>query len=153
MIVSADEHLVEPAEFWDGWLRDGLPGKDRDRAPRIENGALVVDGQAMPVFLLFPQLIAYSDAQPGVGDVAGRLAMMDANGIDVSLLFPQRAMGMFATRDPAFRTRCFTLYNEWLADFCRRSNGRLHGVAVLPTVYEPAETTDCLAHLKSLGFR
>ena len=152
MIVSADEHLVEPAEFWDGWLIDGLPAAERSLAPRIEGGALVVDGQAMPVFLLFPELIAYSDAQPGVGDVAGRLAMMDAEGIDVSLLFPQRAMGMFATKDPAFRTRCFTLYNEWLADFCGRSNGRLQGVAVLPTVYEPEATADYLAHLKSLGF-
>jgi len=152
MIVSADEHLVEPAEFWDGWLIDGLPAAERDLAPRIEGGALVVDGQAMPVFLLFPELIAYSDAQPGVGDIAGRLAIMDAEGIDVSLLFPQRAMGMFATKDPAFRTRCFTLYNEWLADFCRRSNGRLHGVAVLPTVYEPEATADYLVHLKSLGF-
>ena len=65
MIISADEHLVEPAEFWEGWLIDGLPAAERGLAPRIEGGALVVDGQAMPVFLLFPELIAYSDAQPG----------------------------------------------------------------------------------------
>jgi predicted TIM-barrel fold metal-dependent hydrolase len=153
MIFSADEHLVEPEAFWSAWLPEGLPAEDRDRAPRLEGGALVVDGQAMPVFLLFPELIAYSDSQPGVGDVDGRLAMMDAEGIDASLLFPQRAMGMFATRDPAFRTRCITLYNEWLADFCGRSNGRLHGVAILPTVYEPEASADYLGRLKSLGFR
>jgi len=107
----------------------------------------------MPVFLLFPELIAFSDAQPGVGDVAGRLAVMDEEGIDVSILFPQRAMGMFAIKDPALRMRCFNAYNEFLADFCAKSGGRLAGVAVLPTVYEPAASADYLRHLKSLGFR
>jgi predicted TIM-barrel fold metal-dependent hydrolase len=153
IVVSADEHLVEPPEFWSDWLPESLPARDRDRAPSLKDGALVVDGQSMPVFLLFPELIAYSDRQPGVGDVAGRLAMMDAEGIDLSILFPQRAMGMFAMRDPALRTKCFTAYNEFLADFCARSGGRLAGVAVLPTIYQPEATADYLEHLKALGFR
>jgi predicted TIM-barrel fold metal-dependent hydrolase len=153
IVISADEHLVEPMEFWEGWLPESLPAADRDRAPRLEGGALVVDGQAMPVFLLFPELIAFSDAQPGVGDVPGRLAVMDDEGIDVSVLFPQRAMGMFAMKDPALRLRCFNAYNEFVAHFCAKSNGRLAGVAVLPTIYEPESTPDYLAHLKSLGFR
>jgi len=153
IVVSADEHIVEPVEFWNEILPSMLPAADRDRAPRLENGALVVDGYAMPVFLLFPELIEYSDSQPGVSDVAGRLAVMDAEGIDASLLFPQRAMGMFAIKDMDLRTRCFTAYNEWIADFCKRSNGRLAAVAVMATVYEPEKTRDYLAHIKSLGFR
>ncbi len=153
MIVSADEHMIEPAEFWDSWLPEGLPAAERGRAPRLDGGALVVDGYVQPVFLLFPELTAYSDAQPGVSDVEGRLAVMDREGIHASLLFPQRAMGMFAIKDPALRKRCFTLYNEFMADFCARSNGRLHAVAVLPTVYEPEATAEYLAHVRSLGFR
>ena len=153
IVISADEHLVEPLEFWNDLLPDALPAADRDLAPRLENGALVVDGQSMPVFLLFPELIAYSDAQPGVGDLDGRLAVMDSEGIDVSILFPQRAMGMFAIKDPALRTRCINAYNEWLAGFCARSGGRLNGVPILPTVYQPEASGEYLAHLKSLGFR
>ena len=153
IVISADEHLVEPVEFWSDLLPDSLPASDRDLAPRLEGGALVVDGQSMPVFLLFPELIAYSDAQPGVSDVAGRLAMMDLEGIDTSILFPQRAMGMYAIKDPALRTRCINAYNEWLAGFCAASGGRLIGVPILPTVYQTDQTADYLAHLKALGFR
>jgi predicted TIM-barrel fold metal-dependent hydrolase len=153
IVISADEHIVEPVEFWNALLPDSLPAEDRDRAPRLENGALVVDGYAMPVFLLFPELIAFSDAQPGVSDVPARLAMMDSEGVDVSILFPQRAMGMYAIKDAALRKRCIDAYNEWLAAFCAKSGGRLLGVPILPTVYEPEETADYLAHLKSLGFR
>jgi len=153
IVISADEHLVEPPEFWSDWLPSSLPAGDRDRAPSLKDGALVVDGQSMPVFLLFPELIAYSDAQPGVGDVTGRVAVMDAEGIDLSILFPQRAMGMWAMKDPDLRTCCFTAYNEFLADFCARSGGRLAGVAVLPTIYQPGATAEYLDHLKGLGFR
>jgi predicted TIM-barrel fold metal-dependent hydrolase len=153
IVISADEHLVEPREFWTDWLPSALPAADRDRAPKLEGGALMVDGQALSVFLLFPDLTAFSDAQPGVSDIAGRLAVMDKAGIDVSVLFPQRAMGMFAVKDAALRTRCFTAYNEFLADFCAKSGGRLAGVAVLPTVYEPEASAEYLAHLKALGFR
>ena len=36
LIVSADEHLVEPEEFWNDWLPQSLPAHERDRAPRVE---------------------------------------------------------------------------------------------------------------------
>ena len=153
VVISADEHLVEPPEFWSDWLPSSLPARDRDRAPSLKDGALVVDGQSMPVFLLFPELIAYSDAQPGVGDVAGRIAVMDSEGIDASLLFPQRAMGMFAMKDPKLRARCLMAYNAFAADFCARSGGRLAAAAILPCVYQPEETADYLAQIKALGFR
>jgi predicted TIM-barrel fold metal-dependent hydrolase len=153
LIISADEHLVEPAEFWNGWLLDRLPPADRGNAPRVEDGALVVDGQCLPVFRLFPALIDYSDRQPGVGDIPGRLKMMDSEGIDAAILFPQRAMGMFLIKDLELRARCIMAYNEYLADVCARSAGRLAGVAILPTVYQPGRTAETLAEIKRLGFR
>lgn len=153
MVISADEHLVEPVEFWEGVLPDALGPGDRDRAPRLTGPKLVVDGQVVPTFDLFPELAARSDDRPGAGDAAGRLAVMDADGIDQAVLFPQRAMGMFAMADPGLLVRCVTAYNEWLAGLCRQSGGRLHGVAVLPTVRCPEATSDYLDHLAGLGLR
>lgn len=152
LVVSADEHLVEPPEFWSTWLPAQLPPEDRARAPTLDGAMLVVNGEVMRTFQLFPDLAARSDRMPGASDLAGRLAAMDAGGIDAALLFPQRAMGMFALRDRALMVRCFTAYNRWLADFCGRSGGRLKGVAVLPTVDAPQTTADYLAMLKELGF-
>jgi len=78
--------------------------------------------------------------------------MMDSEGVDISILFPQRAMGMYAIKDQPLRKRCINAYNEWLAAFCAKSGGRLHGVPILSTVYQPEETAEYLAHLKALGF-
>lgn len=153
VVVSADEHLVEPAAFWNEWLPQALPAGDRDDAPRLDGVALVVDGQIARAFELFPNLVARSDVARGASDVAGRLAVMDAQGIDVSVVFPQRAMGMFAMQDRARMMRCFDAYNSWLAERCAESGGRLQGVAVLPTVYRPDATADMLARIRELGFR
>ncbi|HEV8298552.1 MAG TPA: amidohydrolase family protein [Acidimicrobiales bacterium] len=152
LMVSADEHLVEPPEFWHEWLPAHLPFDDRARAPRLDGVALVVDGRTAAAFELFPHLSARSDVQPGASDIEGRLASMDAEGIDIAVLFPQRAMGMFAMADRALMVACFDAYNEWLADLCARSHGRLYGVAVLPTVYEPHTTAAYIDRLKGLGF-
>jgi predicted TIM-barrel fold metal-dependent hydrolase len=152
LVVSADEHLVEPAEFWNEWLPSRLPAADRSRAPRLDGVALVVDGRTATAFELFPELAARSDVQPGASDVGGRLASMDEDGVDIAVLFPQRAMGMFGIADSDLMVACFDAYNDWLADLCARSDGRLYGVAVLPTVYAPAATAAYIARLKNLGF-
>lgn len=151
-VVSADEHLVEPAEFWNDLLPAALPAVDRSRAPRLIGVGLEVDGEVRPAFLRFPRLAGLSDVAAGASDAVGRIAVMDAAGIDASVLFPQRAMGLFATRDPALLVRCVDVYNSWLADLCGSSNGRLHGVAILAT---PAAPEDARAHVQrivDLGF-
>ena len=75
-------------------------------------------------FLLFPDLLAYSDEAPGASDASGRLAIMDAHGIDVAFLFPQRAMSMWGIADPDLAFACLHAYNEWLAEFCAVAPGR-----------------------------
>lgn len=152
-VVSADEHLVEPVTFWTEVLPGSLAAEDRVRAPHLEGPMLMVDGEVVPTFRLFPTLAARSDVRPGASSVTGRLAVMDEEGIDVAILFPQRAMGMFAMTDSDLLVRCVTVYNEWLAGLCRVSQGRLHGVAILPTVRRPAATGEYLDHLRDLGFR
>lgn len=151
-VISADEHIVEPVSFWTEWLPRHVQVKDPSQLPSLSGSSLVVNGEVMRTFELFPDLVARNDRMPGADDLDGRLAVMDANGIDAAMLFPQRAMGMFALRDRALMVRCFTAYNEWLANFCARSSGRLRGVAVLPTVYTPDATQEYLDSLRGLGF-
>jgi predicted TIM-barrel fold metal-dependent hydrolase len=157
IVVSADEHVVESRSFWEQWLPDSLPAADRRRAPRLEGVALALGGpsghHAIKTFLLFPALVQHSDEAAGASDPLGRLAVLDGEGIDASVVFPQRAMAMWGIEDRDLMFRCFDAYNEWLADWCRQGRGRLHGVAILPTVYRPEATADYLAHLQDLGFR
>ncbi len=157
IVVSADEHLVEPRSFWEDWLPESLPPADRARAPRMEGVALSLGGPAghhvIKTFLLFPDLVERSDTAPGASDPGQRLAVLDAEGVHASVLFPQRAMAMWGIEDRDLLFRCFDAYNHWLAHWCAGGAGRLHGVPVLPTVYRPDATRDYLDHLKALGFR
>ncbi len=62
----------------------------------------------------------------------GMLADADRDGIDRMVFFPS-----FGLRGPTIENRTVAIefahfYNEWLADWCRRGNGRFFGVAILP---------------------
>jgi predicted TIM-barrel fold metal-dependent hydrolase len=153
-IISADEHLVEPLEFWDDWLPAALPATMRDRAPRRLGPGVALDGTTvLRTFTLFPDLVRISDEAPGAGDLAGRLAVQDALGIEAAVVYPQRAMAMWGIDDHDLRDACFDAYNSWLAELCRASGGRLVGVPVLSTVHRPERTADAIARLVDLGFR
>ncbi len=157
IVVSADEHVIEPRSFWEQWLPESLPSADRYRAPILDGVALALSGEsghhAIKTFLLFPDLVRYSDEAAGASDPLRRLAVLDEQGIDASVVFPQRAMAMWGIEDRDLMYRCFDAYNEWLAQWCAQGRGRLYGVAILPTVYRPEATGDYIAHLKDLGFR
>lgn len=155
-IVSADEHLVEPPEFWDDWLPASLPAGDRDRAPRLEGPALALGGsddhRLVETFLLFPDLVRHSDEAHGASEPAARVAVLDAEGIDQAMVFPQRAMAMWGMQDRALMVRCFGAYNEWLAARCAATGGRLLGIPILASVHRPEETADQIARIRELGF-
>jgi predicted TIM-barrel fold metal-dependent hydrolase len=155
-VVSADDHVVEPREFWDGWLLDALPARERSRAPRRVGPGLTLDGEggtSLRTFLLFPELVERSDAADGASDPRRRLAVMDAEGIDVSVVYPQRAMAMWAIDDRALLRRCFDAYNTWLAEWCAAGKGRFCGVPILATVHDPDATAAEIERLRDLGFR
>ncbi|MEJ0045188.1 MAG: amidohydrolase family protein [Rhodospirillales bacterium] len=93
------------------------------------------------------------EGRPGMWDRDARLADMDAEGIDTSLFFHSRAMGLVRMEDKAFFTRCMDVYNEWLAEFCAPHPDRLVGVGILPTIYNPAASHDYLQKMQALGLK
>lgn len=153
-IISADEHIVEPLEFWQDWLPAALPERLRDRAPRRIGAGVALDGTTvLRTFTLFPELARVSDDAPGAGDVGGRIAVQDAEGIDAAIVYPQRAMTLWGLDDPELRDACLDAYNDWLAAQCAQSGGRIIGVPILPTVHRPEQTADAIARLRDQGFR
>ena len=149
--VSADDHFVEPPELWHELLPERLPPRFRDRAPRLDGVGLVVEGNVAPAFDLFPDLVARSDRAPGASDVDERLEIMDAEGIDIAIVYQQRAMAMLAISDVELRLACFDAYNEWIAGVCSHSGGRLRPVGILATLDAPEATADRLARFAELG--
>ena len=146
-ILDADAHVNEPPDTWQG----RVPAKLRDRAPKVvhtDNGDVwsFDDGKSMrPVgltataglsYLQFkPAGITYEGMRPGSFDVKARLADMDADGIWLQVLYPSVTLGGAKVygAEPELQRACVRAYNEWLAEFCHASEGRLVGQGILPT--------------------
>ena len=84
------------------------------------------------------------------GSVAGMLADADRDHISEMVLYPSFGLCAPSLEDPAFAAGFCRLYNEWLADFCKSSGGRLHGVAVTPLEHGRV-AIDVMTEARALG--
>lgn len=129
IIVSVDDHLVEPAGMFEG----RLPARFADRAPRvIENdagqemwlfegveipnfGLNAVSGRPQEEFGIEPT--RFSEIREGCWDVRSRIDDMNAGGILGSMCFPsfpQFCGQIFAnTADKELALAVLEAYNDW----------------------------------------
>jgi predicted TIM-barrel fold metal-dependent hydrolase len=147
-IIDADGHVVEPRTFW----QDYVEPKYRERLPRIIKDANGIDRIAFgdristnsiypPAAMCIPGGMAntelmsklnWDDLRPGSYDPRARLADMDGEAIDISVLFPSIGLGFVGIRDPELSAAGCRAYNNWMGDFCRVAPGRLYSVAPVP---------------------
>src|SRR6266699_5894323 len=115
-IIDADGHIVEPRTFW----QDYVEMRYRDRLPRIMKDAGGIDrivfgdristssiyppaAMCIPGGMANPELLrtlSWDDLRAGSYDPHQRVADMDAEAIDISVLFPSIGLGFVAIRDP-----------------------------------------------------
>ena len=144
-VVSADGHVLEPEDLWTARVPSAL----KDRVPRVEwlaqGGAWVIEGAAEPIAFGFTQSAgrAPEDMRDWLpkedfntaawGDPEARLQIMDADGVDAEVLFPNRPyQGVVGNTDAELHNVMVRAYNDWLADFCAYAPARLGGVAAIP---------------------
>lgn len=150
-IISVDDHVMEEEHLWENRLK----GADKDRAPKLWHGEdgywhMEVDGQSYDVPGIDGNI---GEGHPGMWDADARIKAMDAEGIDVSMLFHARAMSLVRMEDKAFFTRCMDVFNEWMAEYCSAAPDRLVGVGILPTIYQPEATRDYIQKMQDLGLK
>jgi len=149
-VISADDHWLEPPDLF----VDRMPAKYRERAPKVWRDAtgthLECEGRNLDSV---GQNLLLTQGRPGMGDLAQREPDMDAEGIDAGMIFAQVSMALFSLEDKDLMVHAFDAYNEGLAEFCAGMPGRLHGVGILPTIYEPEATADYIQKLKAWGYR
>lgn len=145
-VISADSHVMEPADLWLERLDAGW----RDRAPRV------VANQDRPGFSfvapgLPPQPVAgafaagkhgddykahlenagYADAHPGGWDPAARLEAQAKDGLQAEVLYTTLGMRLYPLTDAELQQRCFAAFNDWLVDYCAYAPDRLLGIAAI----------------------
>ncbi len=145
--VSADGHVVEPADLW----TTRMDKRFRDRAPRVESRPeadyYFIDGVAsFPVGLegvTMEDKIAgeikasmgsrHADTRPGAWDPQARLADQELDHLRAEIVYGG-AFGLqfFYAPDPEYQRECIRVYNDWLSEFCAAAPDRLLGVGLLP---------------------
>jgi len=175
LVVDADGHVYEPEDLWTARMDHARWG---DWIPRrvVEDGCYDIvytggvvrgggrelqDTMAAAVGMTPREFhdLTISLRRDGGHDPKARLADMDADGIDVSVLYPSQAMffgpcdPIDALHDVEFVVACQRAYNEWLAEFCSAAPSRLFGVAAVPLQDPGLAATELRRAVGELGLR
>jgi predicted TIM-barrel fold metal-dependent hydrolase len=129
LVISVDDHLIEPPTLFEG----RMPEKLADRAPRL----VEVDG--VSGWLIEGQLLAnmglnavagrppeewddeprgWDEMRKGCWQIDARIADMDINGVYASICFPSRVAGFGGARfseldDQDLGLACVRAWNDW----------------------------------------
>ncbi|MCZ7527933.1 MAG: amidohydrolase [Acidimicrobiia bacterium] len=168
-VVDLDSHVYEQPEIFTGYL------DERWREP-----VTIVLGELYPATLgalargRTPAMTALRGAKyrmgldaaeswplnledrdyvyPGAFDPHERLASMDAEGIDVTIVRNTLMAGVTSLPDPAMVDALCRAYNDWVGDFCAADPRRLVPEALLPTA-DPDRAVAELERTAAKGFR
>jgi predicted TIM-barrel fold metal-dependent hydrolase len=133
MIISVDDHLIEPPDLFEG----RMPSHLVDRAPRIiefEDGRQAWDyegglyanvglnavvGRPRDEWSMEPA--RFDEMRPGCYDIHERVKDMDAGGIWASVCFPSLIAGFCGavfsnSKDPELGLACVRAWNDWHLD-------------------------------------
>ena len=167
IVVDADGHVCEPPDLW----TTRLPAHLRTRGIRLRwNGdsgfdeayvedRLITDrglvglGNAGTSFENLGQGTHYEEISPAGFDPRARLLVLDAEGIDVAVLYPGLGLSLSAIEDPELAVASCRVYNDWIAEYCAAYRARLVGVAALPLQDPPAAAAEARRAVGELGLR
>ena len=126
-IVSADSHIMEPADLWEKNLPASLKSKYPKYPPRNSPGE-----------------------KPGGWDPRARLGEMEVDGVSAEVLYPTYGLRLFALEDAELQEACFRIANDWLIEYCRVAPGRLVGIPMI-SLYNVKNAIQELERCKKAG--
>ncbi len=169
ILVSVDDHVVEPPDMFDGHL----PDRYADLAPKaIRNEAgddvWLYEGQELPNIGLNAvagkppeeygiEPTSFAEMRSGCYNSSDRIADMDANGVLGSMCFPsfpQFCGQLFSrTEDKDVAIAMVRAYNDWHIDeWCGSHPGRFIPLAI-PPIWSPELMADEVHRVAAKGCR
>jgi predicted TIM-barrel fold metal-dependent hydrolase len=167
IMVSVDDHVVEPPDMFDGHL----PAKWRDKAPRVVRKAdgtdvWSYDGKEIPNIGLNAvagrppeeygmEPTSFDELRPGCYDIHERVRDMNANGVLGSMCFPSfpNLCGQLFARstDKDAALAILRAYNDWHIDeWCGSYPGRFIPLAI-PPLWDPVAMAEEVRRAASKG--
>ena len=175
IVVDADGHIMEPANLWQEYIQpefkerairvvrdeaDGdklmIDGEILSRVRRLGGVPYAASGESVNWDVLdgLSHYESYRDScHPASYDPQARLAWMDQQQIDVSVLFP--SLGLIWPRavkfEPDYINAHLRAYNRWIREFTEVNRQRLIGVAQI-SLFDQREAVRDLVELREQGF-
>ncbi|HUC06142.1 MAG TPA: amidohydrolase family protein [Acidimicrobiales bacterium] len=173
--VDVDQHLFESRDTWaeyidPKWRQDALAIEDDEvgwawltwrgrrlspiEVPFPENGAAIGEDRLRrlrgePPAANFDDLVP-----PAYRDVPARLELLDDNGMDGAVLFPNYGLlwEKWLAEDRCAQRENARAYNRFMIDKCHEGGGRLFGVAHLQ-LHDPAWAVEEIRRVSEQGVR
>ena len=140
-IFDCDLHVVEPPDLWQKYIDPqyksvapvGLSEYPVDLRIRVgekvrpRNSLIRPPADKKDAFYIKRERRFGEAHRRGWGSDV-QLEAMDAEGVDLAVLFPSRGLWVIADdeMDPSYAAAIARAYNNWLADFCRYAPNRLY---------------------------
>ena len=164
--ISADSHIVEPAEFFEplkdmfGERGPHIVQPDPNESPRLSLGngkmGLPVAGFLQQnVDFTSPEAreqmkLGYGLARPGTFDTTERVRDQEIDGIDAEVIYPSLLFNVYQIEDLNIIKAAFKLYNDWIADYCKPQPDRLFALGSVQ-LWDLDEAIEELQRCKGLG--
>jgi uncharacterized protein len=131
-VVDGDGHVMEPFDIWDRFL----PARFRPLAPEFHDE--------------WRELLY---AIPGGTDPSLRGRDMDLDGIERAFVYPSLGLGIQGVTEPEAALALCRAVNDWMAEYCRDTDGRAIGVGAIPSTTGADALAESQRCIEELGFR
>ena len=151
LVADCDMHIFEPADLWQRYIDPayrhaapiGLTEMRRDMRVKVKSHVILRMGTVRPIDPTASTAwksshdTAYANAEARNWDPTSQREAMDAEGIDVAVLFPTRGLFVLGLDtqqqmgvdglEPDFAAAIARAYNDWMHDFCTEYPDRMVG--------------------------
>jgi predicted TIM-barrel fold metal-dependent hydrolase len=166
--IDSDGHILEhptampayaPAEFRDRIWHVETDGEGREWAvfngDRTPSNSRALSGTAgftdEQVDAVRRGKVKYSECRPAAWNAKARLADLDTDSIDLSVLYPTMLLGLQALTDLPFAVAQARAYNDWCSDHVQEGEGRLFGAGALPPMNDAEGVAAVAAEIRRVA--
>jgi predicted TIM-barrel fold metal-dependent hydrolase len=178
VICDSDLHVMEPPDLWERYIEPeyahaaprGLSEIQRDMRVKVKNHVMLRLGAVRP------QLVegrktgwreehddVYAASEAAGWDAASQVAAMDAEGLDMAVLYPSRGLfvlGLDSVEqvgpdglEPGYATAIARAYNNWMKDFCDVAPTRMFGAGMVAPHDVDGAVLEARRCVEELGFK
>ena len=169
LIFDSDMHIMEPPDLWQRYIDEryksaapvGITSENvRDLRISWPDLAAVADGTGATGINrkghnYEKNQVLYKEHSSRGWDSYCQLEAMEAEGIDVAVMFPSRGLSVLTRPDidPGLGAAIARAYNDWMYDFCSVDPNRMFGAGMI-SVYDINDAvTETRRAVKELGFK